>query len=677
MKKKTLVFLIILSSLFLMSCDRINNIINSSSIENNSKETSNPTSVEPSKDSTNSSLLESSSETLTRRIEPSTSSNGSSSDTSSSDIVDSSTSDAISTSVIPTLTSSSATPTSTTTSTTVVPVIEYKTVSFDTKGGKKIDDILVEAGKVVDIPETTNEGWTLEGWYLDSKYLNYFDVNTPIEEDIKLYAYWTLDSDEYVYVHNYLNNGRTIRIPYNGELYNFETAQGCTLEGLYTSSDYDKRIKLSDLYDGCTIYCKWKENNEYVPLEKKVDLTSFIDKLISDTINSDTPYIPSWNKESYKDRWNYIDGVFLKSIVNLYYETNDEKYKKFVHDYVNYYINENGEFVRPEANTTDGAFNDKELDSICESFILFDLAKWYSDDTRYEKAIAYTYQKLMNMNTCEAYGSPNFWHKESYPNQIWLDGMYMYGPFMARYAKEKNVNSLFDLLKSQYEYISENMRNSEFLLVHGLDTSKSVYWAENDGKSKNVWLRSLGWFLCSLVDSIEYFPEGSNRDYLIGLLGELSSYMEGLIDYDTRMLYQLPLAGNQIIFVPAPYLEALNNKEYKIDGGYYDTYISNYFESSGSSMIAYSLLKASRLGYTRKYMGESGKMLFEGTYENSFDSESNVLKDICITAGLGPQNKIYRDGSIEYYLAEPVGENDAKGVGPFIMAYLEYLKLSN
>ena len=57
MKKKALIFLIILSSVFLMSCDRINNIINSSSIENNSKETSNPTSVEPSKDSTNSSLL--------------------------------------------------------------------------------------------------------------------------------------------------------------------------------------------------------------------------------------------------------------------------------------------------------------------------------------------------------------------------------------------------------------------------------------------------------------------------------------------------------------------------------------------------------------------------------------------------------------------------------------------
>ena len=38
-----------------------------------------------------------------------------------------------------------------------------------------------------------------------------------------------------------------------------------------------------------------------------------------------------------------------------------------------------------------------------------------------------------------------------------------------------------------------------------------------------------------------------------------------------------------------------------------------------------------------------------------------------------PQDE--RDGSVEYYLSEPVVSDEEKGVGVFMMAYGEYLKL--
>ena len=108
---------------------------------------------------------------------------------------------------------------------------------------------------------------------------------------------------------------------------------------------------------------------------------------------------------------------------------------------------------------------------------------------------------------------------------------------------------------------------------------------------------------------------------------------------------------------------------------YIDTEIDNYVETSSSSLIAYSIMKASRMGYINESYYEIGKKMFEGTYANSLkNNNGNIeLGNICITAGLGPDNKRYRDGTHEYYLAEPVGTNDAKGVGPFILAYLEYI----
>ena len=399
-------------------------------------------------------------------------------------------------------------------------------------------------------------------------------------------------------------------------------------------------------------------------------MISYIDNLIAET----PKYIPAWNKESFKARWNYIDGVFLNSIINLYYNLKDtdinkaNQYKDFFLNFINYYIDENGRFINPQ--TKDYAYSHDELDSVCESKILFD-AYALTSDNRYLKAIDFTLECLNNVDIVDN-SNNNFSHKESYLDQIWLDGMYMYGPFYARYAKANNNSTMFDTLKGQYEFIRNKMFNEDKKLYYHGYSSTGIFWSDyKEGCSKSFWLRSMGWYIVSLADVLDYFPEGNNKEYLINLLNEA---IDGILKYQdkkTHMFYQVVDLGNTTVEVPAWYLADLKNTQYINDDGYYEkTKIKNYVESSGSSMIAYSLLKASKKGYIDSSYYNKGKEIFEGVYRHSF--KDNVLNDICITAGLGPDSKLCRDGSKEYYLAEKVGSNDAKGVGPFIMAYLEY-----
>ena len=402
--------------------------------------------------------------------------------------------------------------------------------------------------------------------------------------------------------------------------------------------------------------------------EIKTTMNTYIDSLLDNTPS----YIPYWNKESFKGRWNYIDGVFLNSIVNLYKETSNEKYKEFFLNYIDYYINDFGQFINPQ--TLEVNFQIGELDSICASKILFD-AYEMTGKAKYLLAIEETYKYLSYIPKAE--NTKNFSHKEIYLNQIWLDGMYMYVPFYLRYANLKEMNNVYAEVKEQYKYIRDNMFSEEKqLYYHGHDTTKSIFWADRStGNSKSFWLRSIGWYIVSLTDSIEYINDKEIKAYLISLLNEALLGVLQYQDEKSKMFYQLVDKKEYSVFVGKGYFKGLNNTKYIVNGEYEGATVDNYLESSGSSMISYALLKSARLGYIDKSLYSKGVEVFESIYNTCVSKEDGIhLNNICITAGLGPKSKIYRDGTAAYYLAEPVGSDDAKGVGPFIMAYLEYIR---
>lgn len=373
----------------------------------------------------------------------------------------------------------------------------------------------------------------------------------------------------------------------------------------------------------------------------KNTIKKYIDKLMSNS----TPDKPIWNievqKGNKKPAWNYIDGCMMASLLDLYHQTNEKKYLDFVDKFVDFYVFEDGSirgFIESEYN----------IDSIKEGTVLFELYK-ITKKEKYRKAIETIYSQILHHpRTPEG----NFWHKKIYPNQIWLDGLYMGEPFYALYETNFNNKKNYADILHQFETVYQKMFDKEKkLYYHGYDASKSIFWADKEtGLSKNFWLRSIGWYIIALVDVYSIIEDEKIKQRFQELIQITLSGIYQYQDQESKMFYQIP---------------NLPNEE------------KNYLETSGSAMVAYASLKAARLGIVDISYREKGKQVFDGIcnkYLKEVDGELD-LGGICLVAGLGPKDNLRRDGTKEYYFSEPVVKNDAKGVGPLIMAYTEIIKL--
>ncbi|MDE5545949.1 MAG: glycoside hydrolase family 88 protein [Anaeroplasmataceae bacterium] len=372
-------------------------------------------------------------------------------------------------------------------------------------------------------------------------------------------------------------------------------------------------------------------------------IDSYIEKLMTSK-----PDMPLWNIESIKQgkkpAWNYIDGCMMVSLLELYKTTKDEKYLTFVKNFVDYYVHEDGTILGYEKEKY-------STDDVSETRVLFDLYA-YTKEEKYLKAIELVHDQILtHPRTKEG----NFWHKKIYPNQVWLDGLYMMQPFYTRYETQMNKMQNYSDIVKQFKNVYEIMRDPKTgLYYHGYDSSKSMFWADpKTGLSKNFWLRSLGWFTVALIDVYEYMDEQmfDERHTIMEMFKETVDSILKVQDSKSKMFYQVPnFPGRE----------------------------GNYLETSGSSMVAYAILKGVRLKALSPRYQAIGLEIFEGicnTYLTVKNDDLN-LGGICLVAGLGPENNLRRDGTYEYYMSEPIVENDAKGVGPFIMAYTEVKRIN-
>lgn len=367
-------------------------------------------------------------------------------------------------------------------------------------------------------------------------------------------------------------------------------------------------------------------------------IDSYIEKLMTSK-----PDMPIWNieviKSGKKPAWNYIDGCMMASLMELYHETNDKKYFDFVKMFIDYYVSEDGSILGYEKEKY-------STDDVSETRVLFDLYE-ITKEEKYLKAINRVYEQV---KTHPRTKEGNFWHKQIYPNQVWLDGLYMMMPFYTRYETKFNKLQNYSDIVAQYKNVYEIMREKKTgLYYHGYDSSKTMFWADKKtGLSQNFWLRSIGWFTVSLIDVYGYMDEQLYDEY--HTIKEIfKNTVDSILKYQdpkSKMFYQVP---------------NYPNKE------------KNYLETSGSSMIAYAILKGVRLKALPKRYEKIGLEIFQGICDKYLSSKNGDLNlgGICLVAGLGPDNNLRRDGSYEYYMSEPIVENDAKGVGPFIMAYTE------
>ncbi|MDD3430202.1 MAG: glycoside hydrolase family 88 protein [Oscillospiraceae bacterium] len=370
-------------------------------------------------------------------------------------------------------------------------------------------------------------------------------------------------------------------------------------------------------------------------------LQQYIDYLIE---NSDAKH-PMWNIEMIRsgkeNKWNYIDGCMITAVLQLYNITKDEKYLRFADDFIGFFVQEDGSIT---------TYNCEEynLDNINPGKTLFTLYRLTGKE-KYRKATDTIYAQLKTMPRTK---EGNFWHKAIYPNQVWLDGLYMAQPFYMEYETSfNNMQNCMDIYR-QFCNVEAKMKDEETgLYYHGYDESREMYWADKTtGCSQNFWLRALGWFVMALTDTLEKMDEQMYYEYRY-LQSMLKSLVESIVRYqdESGMFYQI-----------------IDKKDAP----------GNYLETSGSAIIAYGILKAVRLGYLPGRFLAYGKKAFYGTIEKYLTVSAQgalQLGGICLVAGLGGAQK--RDGSLAYYFSEPVVENEAKGVAPLLLAYTEILQI--
>ncbi len=341
------------------------------------------------------------------------------------------------------------------------------------------------------------------------------------------------------------------------------------------------------------------------------------------------------------EHWNYEFGLILKAIGDVW-EINNNK------SYFNYIKENMDRFVQPDGSIHTYRIDEYNLDQVNAGKVLLLLFRATNDD-RYRKAAALLRQQLANHPRTKEGG---FWHKKIYPWQMWLDGLYMAGPFYAEYGKMFNEPVAFDDVANQLILTYRHTKDPNTgLLYHGWDESKTQAWADKTtGCSANFWGRAMGWYAMTLVDVLEYLPENHTaRPAVVAILQDVAVGLAKYQDQATGLWYQV------------------------LDQG---TRTGNYLEASGSSMVVYALAKSVRKGYLEPRYADLAQKGYRGLIERFIVQETDgtiSLTGICKVAGLGRYHpdRPYRDGSFEYYINEPVVANDYKGVGPFTLACTE------
>ncbi|MBQ0071733.1 MAG: glycoside hydrolase family 88 protein, partial [Spirochaetales bacterium] len=283
--------------------------------------------------------------------------------------------------------------------------------------------------------------------------------------------------------------------------------------------------------------------------------------------------------------WNYKNDISVLAAYYLYKTTGEELYKDAVLASSKYLLKDDGTVINWSADNIDKISFGKSLRA------LYDL----TGDEKYRTAYLKIYE---NFKTYPRTVTGNFWHKDIYPNQVWLDGLYMGQPFYAAVSEEIGEDQLDDIL-GQIKKAEEMLYNPELgLYMHAVDCSKEAEWAnKTNGQSPAVWLRAEGWYLMALCDVYEILCDKTPRAK--ELVPLLKKALDGIMPYqveETKM-----------------FLQVVDRKDLA----------GNYSETSGSAMVAYAFMKGARLGMLEKAEAAKGREILEGIVRTYIKRDEN------------------------------------------------------
>ena len=354
---------------------------------------------------------------------------------------------------------------------------------------------------------------------------------------------------------------------------------------------------------------------------------------------------------SSKPKWSYVMGIEMEGMLDTY-----EHYKEGNNAILDYLKEYPAKMIDEKGNITGYKYKDFNLDNVRTAKFILRMHNLFPTKGT-EKALKTLFKQLQNQpRTKEGV----YWHKAIYANQVWLDGIFMGLPFYCNYAvqtmkpkkAEKYLNDAVDqMVKTDYRTYDEKTQ----LWKHAWDETHQQFWAnKEDGKSQHCWARALGWYVMAMTECLDAMPENyARRQEVIDLLNKAMKSVVKYQDKKTGVWYDV--------------LDVKSDK--------------NYLESTASSMFAYVLLKGYRKGYLSEEYLKAGVKAYNGILKQfvKVNADKTIsLTRCCAVSGLGPGPGPYvkkpnykRDGSFEYYMSEPIRDNDAKGVGPFIWASLE------
>jgi unsaturated rhamnogalacturonyl hydrolase len=332
--------------------------------------------------------------------------------------------------------------------------------------------------------------------------------------------------------------------------------------------------------------------------------------------------------------WAYEEGVLLDGMAAEWHSTAVGADFKYIKAAVDKYVADDGTIKTFGAEA-------HSLDSIELGRAVL-LVYRVTQQPRYAKAAKFLYDQLAEQPRTASGG---YWHKQIYPNQMWLDGAYMAGPFRAMYAATFQQPQDFDDIAKQLLLMNEHMRDPKTgLLRHGWDESMQMAWADKTtGLSPEAWGRAMGWYAMALVDVLDWFPQDHpKRPELIAALRQTADAAVRYQDKKTGLWWQVLDQGGR-------------------EG--------NYTEASASAMFVYAIAKGVRMGYLPQSYEASAKRGWEGIQKTFVKTgvDGQMEFDGTVKVG-GLGGSPYRSGTYEYYIGEKTRVNDAKGIGAFLMA---------
>ena len=365
-----------------------------------------------------------------------------------------------------------------------------------------------------------------------------------------------------------------------------------------------------------------------------------ISRQAADTVMSRL-WLDSPNGKGIPPKWSYDFGTELSAVRTLWYATGDKRYFSFIKRGVDAFVNNDG-------SITSYKVDDDDLDEIRMGSAVLMMYR-VTGDAKYKKAADLIRSQLKDQPRTKEGG---FWHKQIYPNQMWLDGLYIAEPFYAEYSATFGENN-WDDIANQFIWAEKHTRDEKSgLLYHAWDESKQMAWADKKtGHAPMFWGRAMGWYAMALVDVLDFFPqENPKRAELVAILNREMAALAKVQDKKTGLWWLI------------------------LDRPGQD---KNYLEASASCMFAYAYAKGVRMGYLPDKYEQNARSAWTGIQKEFLRSGDGGLDLIKTIGGAGLGGTPYRDGSFDYYTGEKTVTNDPKGLGALILAAVEMEDLDN